>query len=401
MRYKDQGVVEQQLDKKFTLLQIEHLALWHHWMMAILFRCYPLGLACIQILPLQYISYHCMVCKIGEQWSVGIIGWGVLSGSVLMPLLSNVLNPGDLTIPEEVDVSYQLELLVNILSQPHPSRVPLNVRDSLDIILGHFKNLSCSSSQLTARSMLAPASSPMPPVDVPKLNIEWFVKLNYKTTLEILYTYGNLNSVIEYPETCKNRSIGHLFAMDPKLWINPSCNFIYSLGAPWGSIGTINKPKTCPLLVDNDRKLIPCKISHSTYKYFSQLYQNVNLYPVKARVWKSAHSWTTPKLDPTPWLLERTWLSVSKIFKNNKTSPLFVMSSKRLLFISQHSSIKVALPHHTNQQYIYTGDEAVACKNCTAHQVKEQHGHSGKETCNRWLLFRYTASGQAFVQWVQ
>ena len=30
MRYKDQGVVEQQLDKKFTLLQIEHLALWHH-----------------------------------------------------------------------------------------------------------------------------------------------------------------------------------------------------------------------------------------------------------------------------------------------------------------------------------------------------------------------------------
>ena len=156
----------------------------------------------------------------------------MLSGSVLMPLLSNVLNPGDLTIPEEVDVSYQLELLVNILSQPHPSRVPLNVRDSLDIVLGHFKNLSHSSSQLMARSMLAPASSSVPPVDVPKLNIEWLVKLNYKKTLEILYTYGNPNSVIEYPKTCKNRSIGHLFAMDPKLWINPSCNFVYSLGAP-------------------------------------------------------------------------------------------------------------------------------------------------------------------------
>lgn len=205
-----------------------------------------------------------------------------MSGSA-MPLLSDVLNPGDLTIPEEeVDVSHQLELLVNILSQPHPSRVPLNVRDSLNIVLGHFNNLSHSSSQFTARSMLAPASSPMPPVDVPELNIERLVKLNYKTTLEILYTYGNPNSVTEYPETCKNRSIGHLFAMDPKSWINPSRNFVYSLGAPRGSMGTVNKPETCPLLVDNDGKLIPCKIS--TCKYFSQLYQNVNLHPVKARV---------------------------------------------------------------------------------------------------------------------
>jgi hypothetical protein len=170
---------------------------------------------------------------------------------------------------EGVDVSHQLELLVNILAQPHPSQVPLNVRDSLDIVLGHFQN--SYNSQLIPGGALAQTSSP-PPLDVPELKIERHVKLNRKRTLEILYTYGNPNTIVEYPATFKNGSIGHLFAMDPKSWITPTRNFTYSLGEPRGRMGTVEKPETCPLLVDKNGRLVPCKISHSTCKLISQLY---------------------------------------------------------------------------------------------------------------------------------
>lgn len=219
-------------------------------------------------LPFKCISYHSRVCngRTIETWYHR--ERGSLSGN--LPSLSDFLNPMDLPMTEEgVDVSHQLELLVNILAQPHPSRVPLHVRDSLDIVLDHFKN--SHNSQLMPGGALAPTSSP-PPVDVPELKIERHVKLNRKTTLEILYTYSNPNSIVEYPATCKNGSIGHLFAMDPELWINPTCNFIYSLGEPRGRMGTVEKPETCTLLVDNNGKLVPCKISHSTCKLFSQLY---------------------------------------------------------------------------------------------------------------------------------
>ena len=53
------------------------------------------------------------------------------------------MNPVDLP-PEDhgLDVSAQLALLADILSWPHPSQVPLNVKNSLDTILEHFKNSS-------------------------------------------------------------------------------------------------------------------------------------------------------------------------------------------------------------------------------------------------------------------
>lgn len=197
------------------------------------------------------------------------------------PPLSNPLNPVDLP-PEDhgLDVSAQLALLADILSRPHPSQVPLNVKNSLDTILEHFKN--SSNFHLASEAGPGPHQTSSlirnPQVDAddtlePK--IEQRVKLNKKTTLEILYTYNSPNSVIEYPETCKNGFIGHLFAMDPKSWINPARNFLYSLGEPRGTNGTEAKPESCLLLVDNDGRQVPCKISHSTCKFSLKLYDKL------------------------------------------------------------------------------------------------------------------------------
>ena len=192
-----------------------------------------------------------------------------------MPPLYDLLIPADLP-PEEhrLDVSAQLALLTDILSRPHSSQVPLNVKNSLDTILEHFKNSSNSHLVSEARLESRPHQSSSlirnPQVDADNTlepKIEQHVKLNKKTTLEILYTYGSPNSVIEYPETRKNGFIGHLFSMDPKSWINPARNFIYSLGEPRGTNGTEAKPESCPLLVDNDGRRVPCKISHSTCKF--------------------------------------------------------------------------------------------------------------------------------------
>jgi len=80
-------------------------------------------------------------------------------------------------------------------------------------------------------------------------------------------------------------------------------------------------------------------------------------------------------------------------------SPFRDVFEKTFIYFTALQRQGCASPPH--EPTIYTGDEAVARKNRTAHQVKEQCGHSGKETCNGRLLFRYTASGRAFVQWVQ
>ena len=198
-----------------------------------------------------------------------------------MPPLSSRLNPVDLP-PEDhgLDVSAQLALLADILSRPHPSQVPLNVKNSLDTVLEHFQN--SSNSHLVSEAGLGPHQTPSlvrnswVDDDTLEPKIEQRVKLNKKTTLEILYTYGSPNSLVEYPETCKNGFIGHLFAMDPKSWINPARNFIYSLGEPQGTNGTEAKPESCLLLVDNDGRRVPCKISHSTCKFSLELYYKLH-----------------------------------------------------------------------------------------------------------------------------
>lgn len=195
-----------------------------------------------------------------------------------MPPLSNLLNPMDLP-PEDhgLDVSAQLALLADILSWPHSSQVPLNVKKSLDTILEHFQNSRnshlVSEDGLELHQTLSLMRNPQVDVDsTSEPKIEQHVKLNKKTTLEILYTYGSPNSVIEYPETFKNGFVGHLFAMDPKSWIKPTSNFIYSLGEPRGTNGTEAKPESCQLLVDKDGRRVPCKISHSTCKLSPNLY---------------------------------------------------------------------------------------------------------------------------------
>lgn len=120
-------------------------------------------------------------------------------------------------------------------------------------------------------SSTSPVSTPVPPpsgpITTPPLLLpvtQYNVCLNRKTTLATLYHHPP-NTCLEYPETAESGAIGHLFAMDPNQWINPTAAFAYSLGAPSGRTKT-GVHVTCPLLVcqDDPSVLVPCTERHST-----------------------------------------------------------------------------------------------------------------------------------------
>ncbi|KIM36354.1 hypothetical protein M413DRAFT_449233 [Hebeloma cylindrosporum] len=84
------------------------------------------------------------------------------------------------------------------------------------------------------------------------------------------------------------------------------------------------------------------------------------------------------------------------IQEQQNQSPFRDVFEKTFIYFTALQRQGCASPPH--EPTIYIGDEAAARENRNAHQVREQRGHSGKETCNGRLLFRYTASGRAFIQ---
>lgn len=110
--------------------------------------------------------------------------------------------------------------------------------------------------------------SSFPSVHAPRITPN--VKLNRQTILSKLYTYDDVHSYIEYPQTSVDTSdaVGHLFRRDPENWLNPARDFAYSLGRPSGINRTYKgQPIVCALLVDEDKKLVPCVETHSTCAY--------------------------------------------------------------------------------------------------------------------------------------
>ena len=91
------------------------------------------------------------------------------------------------------------------------------------------------------------------------------VQLNGKTTLETVYYYP-VNTLVEYPETSVNGQIGHIFSLDPLIWINPVLNFVYSLGGSHG-MSQWDSSVTTSLLVNDLGDPVPCRESHITCMY--------------------------------------------------------------------------------------------------------------------------------------
>jgi hypothetical protein len=84
-----------------------------------------------------------------------------------------------------------------------------------------------------------------------------------KTTLSVLYTYEDVNTWVEYPETSPDQPVGYLFRRDPCNWENPVRNFAYSLGKPSGQT-TRGQERKHPLLVDQQGSEVPCVVNHLT-----------------------------------------------------------------------------------------------------------------------------------------
>lgn len=122
------------------------------------------------------------------------------------------------------------------------------------------------AGELSSRSLppqtISQLSSPVAPAS-PSANpsVTYNVRLSNKTTLDALYTYAP-GVVLEYPQTHKSGTIGHLFHMSQP-WYNPARNFVYSQGEPRGASGR-SKTIFIPFLVDEDGKEVPCQESHST-----------------------------------------------------------------------------------------------------------------------------------------
>ncbi|KDQ62455.1 hypothetical protein JAAARDRAFT_54405 [Jaapia argillacea MUCL 33604] len=83
-------------------------------------------------------------------------------------------------------------------------------------------------------------STPSPSIPLPLLSpaISHNVQINRETTLKVLYNYPP-STIIEYPETSEGGHIGHLFTLSPDRWENPVSSFVYSQGAPKGSMKNI------------------------------------------------------------------------------------------------------------------------------------------------------------------
>ncbi|KAJ7222651.1 hypothetical protein C8J57DRAFT_1094515 [Mycena rebaudengoi] len=122
---------------------------------------------------------------------------------------------------------------------------------------------------LSFLSTLPPSPSTPHPSDfnilispTPPLRQTYNERVSRQTILSTLFHYP-VNSIVEYPATSAQGSVGHLFEMDPENWMCPSLNITYSLGSPRGQTLAGSSVK-CQLLVDSKGVAVPCIEKHST-----------------------------------------------------------------------------------------------------------------------------------------
>jgi len=166
--------------------------------------------------------------------------------------LSNTSSPS----PGRENVSPEVEILSKRISE-----APLAVKEALELAVSYFTDAGNASPHL---QLTPPPDITGPPVIPSNTIIYRNIQINRQTTLETVYYYP-LNTLVEYPETSVDGSVGHVFTLDPQEWINPMANFAYSLG---GSHGMSQKAKTIKvsLLVDASGKRVPCRETHTTYR---------------------------------------------------------------------------------------------------------------------------------------
>lgn len=170
--------------------------------------------------------------------------------SVNMLPLSSLLNPAPSSppFPQLCDVTSHVRTIADLGLSGRSFLVPEHIKQALELAADYLTSTSTHSTPTAAQQELV----------APRYN----VKINARTTLDVLYTYG-LGASLEYPETSKVGPIGHLFRIDLNSpHVSPARSFLYSQGEPRGSSG--KKAVTCDVLVNGKGEKVLCKESHST-----------------------------------------------------------------------------------------------------------------------------------------
>lgn len=142
--------------------------------------------------------------------------------------------------------------------------VPLEIQNHLKAALAYLHTSHAAAPRAPPRIPLSLSHDSM----IDQRVRETSIKINRQTTLDVLYHYP-LNSVLEYPETRRSGSTGHLFRIDPENWSNPILNVAYSRGMPSG-----RTKEGCEVFVDilvdlATGQKVPCVMRHTTCKRFS------------------------------------------------------------------------------------------------------------------------------------
>jgi hypothetical protein len=171
--------------------------------------------------------------------------------------------------PSKENISLQLDVLSKLNDLPISLQAPPAVKQALDFVVSYFTSTGnvglpiWSQAGLHLHPATPPNTNPLPIIPSDTI-VRHNIQINRQTTLETVYYY-TLNTLLEYPETSADGSVGHVFTLDSDEWINPVSNFAYSLG---GSHGMSQKSKTIKVaaLVDASGDQVPCREMHTTCK---------------------------------------------------------------------------------------------------------------------------------------
>ncbi|KAJ7661103.1 hypothetical protein B0H17DRAFT_1144805 [Mycena rosella] len=174
--------------------------------------------------------------------------------------LADLLNPSDPDGQQVqaqiqaglVDIQPQLQQLSEL--QSHGARASPEVQQQLQAALKYLQ------AQRNGGPYIPNDNTPPP---IPGAIIRQHdVRLTSRTTLSTLYHYP-LHTILEYPETNADGTIGHLFRMDPDDWQVPDLNIVYLRGAPTGRM-VVGKEIFNDVMVDARGNQVACSSSHST-----------------------------------------------------------------------------------------------------------------------------------------
>ena len=201
----------------------------------------------------------------------------------IMSSLAKILN---------TDVSDVRELLRRLqhslpLVTEAPTWAPSNIATALHVIVSYFENPTWPSTRPSSISSVLPA--PRHDVVSPQLahgpTTKFNVRINRVTVADVVY-YNQEGHVLEYPETSKQGSIGHLLAVDPGKWEDPCQNIVYARGTPSGS-SRVGEKVRCELLRDQSGTPVPCRRFQTTCMLFLSLDMDISLIIPKAKAARS------------------------------------------------------------------------------------------------------------------